>query len=226
MDQFPTAIGLLPSAQLRSWSEIHNQAQVEARARGVSSALDPLDTLPQLTPEQRCAARVALAAYAYSGTEVQDVMRDIAGWSPRLGVLLACHLAREVLPYGPKGDIRLRIAIDTAERWARGRASKDECSVAANLAAYAARDGDQDGDAAAAQAAYAAANAAYAAADAANEVSGTSYAAANAAASAAAVAAYTAISKVTYDVTYRAQRARFCRVIGDVLLSSRGAEWI
>lgn len=226
MDQFPTAIGLLPSAQLRSWSEIHNQAQVEARARGVSSALDPLDTLPQLTPEQRCAARVALAAYAYSGTEVQDVMRDIAGWSPRLGVLIACHLAREVLPHVPDHERRPCIAIETAERWARGGASKDECSVAANNAAYAAGDSDKIGSAAASNAAYAASNAAYAAADAASASYGVAYTVANAAASAASVAAYVAISDVTYDIAYRAQRARLCQVIGAVLLSGRGAEWL
>jgi hypothetical protein len=72
-------------------------------------------------------------------------------------VLCACACSRLALKYVPKGEGRPRVAIETAERWARGKATIKEVRSAA-AASYAAAD--------AAAASYAAADASYAAADA------------------------------------------------------------
>jgi len=52
-------------------------------------------------------------------------------------VLATCSCARTALRYVPEGEYRPRVAIETAERWARGEATDDELS-AANAAAEAA----------------------------------------------------------------------------------------
>ena len=74
-------------------------------------------------------------------------------------VLATCECARLSLKYVPKGEERPRIAIETAEAWTRGEATREEvkraAADAADAAAYAA--------AAAAYAADAAYAAAYAA---------------------------------------------------------------
>ena len=88
-------------------------------------------------------------------------------------VLAACEIARQSLHLVPEGEDCPRLAIETAEKWARGEASLREVKTAAAAAAA---------DAAAAAAYYAAADAAYAAA----------YTAAAAAADAAAAAYYAA----------------------------------
>ena len=97
-------------------------------------------------------------------------------------VLAACACARLALRHVPEGEERPRIAIETAERWARGEATRAEV----HAAAYAAN------------AAYAAANAAYAAAYAAYAAHAAAYAAANAA-YAAAYAAYAAEAAAADD---------------------------
>jgi hypothetical protein len=75
-------------------------------------------------------------------------------------VLAACECARLSLDKVTPGDDRPRIAIETAEKWARGEATLEQVRSAA-YAAYAAADA---ADAAADAAAYAAADAdAYAA---------------------------------------------------------------
>jgi len=74
-------------------------------------------------------------------------------------VLAACGCARLSLKYVKAGEERPRIAIETAEKWARGKATIEEVRIAA-YAAYAAAYAVY----AAAYAAYAAAYAAYAAA--------------------------------------------------------------
>jgi hypothetical protein len=93
-------------------------------------------------------------------------------------VLAACECARLVLNYVPKGEDRPRRAIETAERWARGKATIEEVHAAAAAYAYAAA-----ADAAAAAAAAAAY--ATAAADAAAAAAAYATAAADAAADAA-----------------------------------------
>jgi hypothetical protein len=45
-------------------------------------------------------------------------------------VLAACACARQALRYVPKGEERPRIAIETAERWARGEATIEEVRAA------------------------------------------------------------------------------------------------
>jgi len=67
-------------------------------------------------------------------------------------VLCCCECARLSLKYVPENENRPRIAIETAEKWAKGEASIEEVRAAADAAAYAAD--------AAADAAYAAADAA------------------------------------------------------------------
>jgi hypothetical protein len=57
-------------------------------------------------------------------------------------VLATCGCARLALRYVPKGEHRPRQTIETAERWARGKASLEDVCVAADAAyaAYAADD--------------------------------------------------------------------------------------
>jgi hypothetical protein len=52
-------------------------------------------------------------------------------------VLATCDCVRPALPYVPAGENRPRVAIETAEKWARGEATLGEV-YAASLAAYAA----------------------------------------------------------------------------------------
>ena len=52
-------------------------------------------------------------------------------------VLCACEYARTALRYVPAGETRPLAAIETAEAWARGEATRDEVRAAAD-AAYAA----------------------------------------------------------------------------------------
>lgn len=98
--------------------------------------------------------------------------RGLITW--QMLVLAACAAARTALVHVPEGETRPRIAIETAERWARGEATAEEvrnaaaAADAAYAAAYTAADAAYAAayTAAAAAAAYAAADAAYAAADA------------------------------------------------------------
>ncbi len=100
-------------------------------------------------------------------------LAGMAGVDRRRLVLAACACARGALPYIPEGENRPRVAIETAEKWARGEEGVTLGDVRrAACAAYAACATD------ATDAAYAATDAAYAA-----------YAAADAAAYAAAYAA-------------------------------------
>lgn len=50
----------------------------------------------------------------------------------------ACACARTALKYVPKGEDRPLKAIQTAERWCRGKATEDECRAASAYAADAA----------------------------------------------------------------------------------------
>jgi len=97
-------------------------------------------------------------------------MGDKKGWPTRKQlVLAACACAETALKYVPEGEERPRIAIETARKWARGKATLEQVKEAANNAHYAAAAAAY---AAAAAAAYAAAYAyAYAAAAAAADAS-------------------------------------------------------
>ncbi len=109
-----------------------------------------------------------------------------AGVDRRLIVLAACQCARLVLDRIPPGEDRPRLAIETAEAWARGEATIEQVREAGGASAYAA---------AYASAAYAAAAAVYAAAHAAAHAA--AYAAVYAAADAA--AAYAAADAADAD---------------------------
>jgi hypothetical protein len=111
-------------------------------------------------------------------------------------VQAACACARQALQYIPDGEERPRLAIETAEAWARGEAALADVRRAADAAsayavasaaAYAANAATHAADAASAAAAAAAAdNAAWAADAAASAAAYAANASANAAANAAA----------------------------------------
>ena len=96
-----------------------------------------------------------------------------AGVSRHQIVLSAFACARNALPLVPADEDRLRIAIETGERWARGEVSLNEVRAAAAYATYAAAaaaaDAAYGADADAAYGADAAADAAAAAYDAADD---------------------------------------------------------
>ena len=105
-------------------------------------------------------------------------MADKKGWPTRKQLILAaCSCAETALKFVPEGEERPRIAIETARKWALGKATIEQVREAAGNAADAAD---------AAYAAYAAAYAAYT--DAAYAAADAAYAAAYAAAAYAAAA--------------------------------------
>jgi hypothetical protein len=117
-------------------------------------------------------------------------------------VLAACGCARLSLKYVKKGEKRPLIAIQTAEKWANGKATIEEVRTAA----YAAAAYDAAAyDAAAAVAAYAAAYAAY---DAAAYADAAVASAASYAAAAYAAAAYDAYA--AYDAAARKEVLKKC----------------
>ena len=188
MQQIITAISALPRELVSEWREAH----------GLDDDHAPLTidwrTLPQWTPEVREAVAVALHDYALSKSDARDVLRAIAASDRRVGVWLACAVARSALWHVPAGEDRPRLAIETAERWVRGQATVGECRAAADAADAAAYAAAYAAYAAAAYAADAAHVAAYAAAadaaDAASAANAAAYAAAYAAADADADAAW------------------------------------
>ena len=95
-------------------------------------------------------------------------------WNQQTIVLFACDCAERVLPLFEReypDDQRPRQAIETARKWAHGKATLEEVHAAAHAAAYAAADAAADAATDAAyDAIYAAARAAYDAADAADAV--------------------------------------------------------
>ena len=158
MNEIIERIRLLPREQLSDWREAHGTGGDE-----------PLSlrwkTSPMWTPEHRDAVAAALRDWVLE----HRADRRVAVW-------LVCAVARTALRYVPAGEDRPRLAIETAERWVRGAATKEECGGAADAAAANA----------AADAAAAAAYAAYAANDANASARAVSYEAADAAAYAAA----------------------------------------
>lgn len=115
-----------------------------------------------------------------------------SGIDRRKLVLAACQCARLSLQYVPEGETRPLVAIETAEAWARGKATRAELSIAANGAAAAAIAAIAAGDAEVPDASYAAI---WAAAVASSTYADSSFAsdAASYAAAAAAAAANAAI---------------------------------
>jgi hypothetical protein len=219
VDTVTTAIAALPREQQSEWAELQH------------GAADPIDTLASWTPEHRAALRTALADYALSQTDARDVLRAIATWSRRLGVALACVVARESLRHVPADELRPLRAIETAERWTRGEATAEECRKAAD-AAYAARRGAyNDAASYAADAAAGAAHAAYVAYVYARATATTASASAarSAAAYAAARGAYArapAASDATWDRARSAELRRLCGVIAAALRTGAVGEWL
>ena len=130
-------------------------------------------------------------------------MADKKGWPTRKQLILAaCSCAETALKFVPEGEERPRIAIETARKWALGKATIEQVREAAGNAADAA-----DAAYAAYAAAYAAyTDAAYAAADAAYAAAyaAAAYAAAADAAAAAAAAARTKVLAECATIVRRA----------------------
>jgi hypothetical protein len=186
------------------------------------------------TPEHRNAVAIAWSDWARTQSDARAVLLTIAAWSRRLGVLLACRVARESLRYVPEGELRPLRAIETAERWVRGEASAEECGRAAyaayaeaacRAAAYAAEVAFADAAASAyaAAVAYAAASA-YAADTATTDIVFTADMSVDYAAAAAAYAA-TADTSV-WEIARSAELRRLCHVIADAFLTGSIAEWL
>ena len=182
MNEIIERIRLLPREQLSDWREAHGTGGDE-----------PLSlrwkTSPMWTPEHRDAVAAALRDWVLEQSDARVVLRTVTRADRRVAVWLVCAVARTALRYVPAGEDRPRLAIETAERWVRGAATKEECggaadAAAANAAASAAADAADAN--AAADAAAAAAYAAYAANDANASARAVSYEAADAAAYAAA----------------------------------------
>ena len=111
----------------------------------------------------RWAAKYDSFEAAWAECERGDWMLWLAAKAPLCSrqdlVLAACACARLSLKYVKAGEKRPRVAIETAEAWARGDATLDRVRVAAYASSYASSYAS-----AASSAAYAAAYAAYAAA--------------------------------------------------------------
>jgi hypothetical protein len=117
-------------------------------------------------------------------------------WPSRKTVVLcACDCAETALQFVPEKENRPKIAIQTARKWAEGKASKIECKKAAD-AGHAAYHAAYAASAAAANAAFASSAASYAASYAAS--SSAAFYAAYDAADAAAAAANAAASYDDY----------------------------
>ena len=95
-------------------------------------------------------------------------------------VLAACECARLALPHVPDGEDRPRLAIETAERWAKGEATLLEVRIGGGAAHLAAANATSAAASAAGDAAFAAASATDVAAYAASAAD-AAYAAADAA---------------------------------------------
>ncbi len=111
------AIAKLGSEQVSEWDEIRLLSK------------DPIDSLKSWTPEHRLAVRLALADYACSQLDAMVVLSGVAQWSRRLGVSLACVVAREALRFVPKNASSAIGAVETAERWVIGKATETECKT-------------------------------------------------------------------------------------------------
>jgi len=64
--------------------------------------------------------------WAKGQTDASMVLRSITKDSPRLGMLLACRVAREALRFVPEGNQRPLQAIEAAERLVRGEATEED----------------------------------------------------------------------------------------------------
>jgi len=225
------AIAVLPRECRNEWAEI------------VSSVHDPLDVFSSWSLEHRKTIIVAWSDWVREQNDAREVLRSISTWSPRLGMLLACRVAREAIRIVPEDDGRPLHAIETAERWVNGEATAEECKRAADEA-YAVADATADAAAAADTAdhyaAYTAASDAHAAAAYASYAATTvadvdtlavaayayesgDYAAAAASATALAAAAAYAPYSDNWNRTRTTELHRLCGVIAEDLLTGRTA---
>lgn len=114
-------------------------------------------TLAQSTLAERSAIALALSDWCQSQDDASYVLLEITSACRRVGVWLACAVARAVLFRVASENDAQRIAVETAESWVRGVASESDCCDAAK-AARAANRSAYAASLAAASAAYAASN--------------------------------------------------------------------
>jgi hypothetical protein len=210
------AISELTTEEQNKWYELQ---------RG---STDPLDTLGKWTPAHRHAITCAWNNWTRTQTDAGVVLHFITKWSHKLGVQLACTVAREALRYVPEGEMRPIRAIETAERWVRGQATKQECRHAADDAGQAANTCIYTDNNDPFNASYAAAYAAYAAA-----TEETIFAAYNTeeTASYAAAAYVNSIMRADEDsnewqCAQATELHRLCVVIADDMLKGHAADWM
>lgn len=123
---------MLPDEERSEWREFHRIGDE-----------DPLlllwETLPMWTPKQRDAIVVALRNWCMRQIAVSNVLSWFTGSSRRVGVRIACAVARTALAhnvFSPDDSMASqRLAVDTAERWVRGEASVEDCRNADDIPA-------------------------------------------------------------------------------------------
>ena len=134
-----------------AWPRAHGDI-----VRVTGAGCDELFVFDRVTDTYLAApAPFTLAFWEGDGADAEAMLRACERVDRRRLVLAACACARTVLHLVPAGEDRPRVAIETAERWARGEATLDEVQRAREAAwgAYY----DDDATAATYAAAYAAA---------------------------------------------------------------------
>lgn len=123
LPEITQAIARLTAEQQRAWREAHGVDE--------NSALSiDWQTSPMWTPEHRDAVAKALSEWALEQSNASSALKAITRADRRLGVWLACAVARTALRYVDAGESRSRLAIEIAEQWTRGLATEDECRAA------------------------------------------------------------------------------------------------
>jgi hypothetical protein len=150
--------------------------------------------------------KITLAQWVMTTERADSAVGALASWDRRFGVWCACAAARDALRFVPEDEERPLRAIEAAEAWVRGMATRAQVSAAREAARAAAR---------AAYAAFAAARAADAAYYAADRASA-------AAAADAARAAYAAAADAAADAARVAELVRLREVVANACLTFPG----
>ncbi len=113
------AIEALPACERSEWEEIH-QKEVK----------DPLELLSSWTETHRRAIRTAIATWILDRTDPKDALRQVLGWSPKMGVAMACVIARDALGRSSYGSAVAHLpTVEAAEGWVHGLTSVEFCKV-------------------------------------------------------------------------------------------------
>ncbi len=115
------AVASLGSEQRSEWDEAH-----------ASHDGDWCSLIAQWTPEARRAVEIALHDYALASEDARDLLIEISAWSRRLGVWLACRVARQMYPVILTEQPLVNGAIEASERWVLAESTEVECMAAAS----------------------------------------------------------------------------------------------